>query len=774
MVVCLFLLSSSLAQSSGQTPPQAPPGTPPAPTGTPSASGEGKEIGGYQVTQSIELGGRIADIGGSQPMYDTLVNYQTGARILEQSLTMRSLTHEDIFDTLTLNSFGWGGDPEQAARLRVAKYHWYNFSFTYQKMQNYFDNDLLANPLNPPTGSPFVPVLNSPHAYYDRQNLYNFDLIVLPMHRLSFRVDYNRNRIIGPSLSSDHQGTDALTNQNWNNTLNGFRFGADFHVNKKTTLSYTQSLQYYFGGATYNLNSFNTWNLPNGIPVTFGLPWFNSGSPCSTPLNNGVANPSCNGFFSYVLNQHVNTSIPTEQINLTSSSLKWLDFNGQYQYSRASSSTPLYETFSGLSTRANLLGVNTGGSSSNARWNTSSADITATIHISDHLRLVETFRFRNFSVAGNFMDLESSFFGAAPGPTNLLSSIATFPPTTLLHSSSSPADILNEITSNLIGQNMKSNDFQVQYDFSRFFGVRAGFNWTNDIIQPGSTYQAALGDIYYPNTADRGNCTGPPLNPDGSCTFVGVITPFGNPTTEINRYSGILGAWFRKGSALHANVDAKFGGADNWIYRTDPLAFFNLKGNVSYTPKPWLMLGGNFIYEHATNGTIGNNFNQHNYVTMFNAMINPNPHWGLDLAYNFDAIQQNTYLCFQSAAPPSGSSPCLGDDSLMQVYGLYQTHTQYGYFAVMLTPIERVTVRLGYSIVDNQGNTTQFNSLLPLGPLSSTYQTPLAAVDLNVHKNVTFKAGWNYYGYGEGSFVGPTAPRNFHANNTTLALKYAF
>ena len=45
-----------------------------------------------------------------------------------------------------------------------------------------------------------------------------------------------------------HQGTEALTNENWNNTLNGFRFGADFRVNKKTTLSYTQLLQYYDGG----------------------------------------------------------------------------------------------------------------------------------------------------------------------------------------------------------------------------------------------------------------------------------------------------------------------------------------------------------------------------------------------------------------------------------------------------------------------------------------------------------------------------------------------
>ena len=204
LLLCLFVGSGLWAQSAGQL------STPsvPDPSATPA---EGKDIGGFHVTQSIEFGGRISEVTGSQAMYDTLVNLQTGARILEQSLTMQSLDHHDVFDTLTLNSFGWGGDPEQAVRLRVAKYGWYNFSYSYQHMQNYFDYDLLANPLNPAAGaSPFIPILNSPHSYYDRQNLYNYDLVILPMHRISFRVDYNRNRITGPSFSSVHQGTESL------------------------------------------------------------------------------------------------------------------------------------------------------------------------------------------------------------------------------------------------------------------------------------------------------------------------------------------------------------------------------------------------------------------------------------------------------------------------------------------------------------------------------------------------------------------------------------
>src|SRR5271157_4253165 len=138
---------------------------------------------------------------------------------------------------------------------------------------------------------------------------------------------------------------------------------ASISARRKTTLSYTQLFQQYSGDTVYGLNSFNSYPLPNGTPVTFGLSWFNSGSPCSAPLKNGIANPVCNGYFNYSLFQHVNTSIPTEQVNLKSSSLKWLDFNGQYQYSHASSSTPLREIFSGLVSRTNNLGYSTAGSS---------------------------------------------------------------------------------------------------------------------------------------------------------------------------------------------------------------------------------------------------------------------------------------------------------------------------------------------------------------------------------------------------------------------------
>jgi len=80
---------------------------------------EGWETNGYVVHQSIEIGYRANDVTGSQQMYNTLVNLRTGPRLLDQSLSMQSQNHVGtLFDNLFVNSFGWGGDPNNAQRLR--------------------------------------------------------------------------------------------------------------------------------------------------------------------------------------------------------------------------------------------------------------------------------------------------------------------------------------------------------------------------------------------------------------------------------------------------------------------------------------------------------------------------------------------------------------------------------------------------------------------------------------------------------------------------------
>jgi hypothetical protein len=84
------------------------------------------------------------------------------------------------------------------------------------------------------------------------------------------------------------------------------------------------------------------------------------------------------------------------------------------------------------------------------------------------------------------------------------------------------------------------------------------------------------------------------------------------------------------------------------------------------------------------------------------------------------------------------------------------------------------TVSLGYSITNVDGSVPQFNILQPLGASQYKYHQSVASLSVDLGHKLAWNSGWNYYQYNEGSFVGPTAPRYFHANMVTESLRYAF
>ncbi len=214
---------------------------------TPETSSKPEVVqSGYVIHQSTEFGYRFQNRTGSDAMYETLVDLHQGPRILEQSLSMRSQdNHGLLFDDLSINSFGWGGDPENVLRARVDKNRWFQVGGSFRRDQNVFDYNLLANPLNPSTSTPNVPVLQSPHAFYTRRRMSDVDLTLLPQSRLSFRLGYSRNNMTGNSYSSVHQGTDALLDQPWNSTSDSYRLGVDWRLARQSVLSYDQFFTYY-------------------------------------------------------------------------------------------------------------------------------------------------------------------------------------------------------------------------------------------------------------------------------------------------------------------------------------------------------------------------------------------------------------------------------------------------------------------------------------------------------------------------------------------------
>jgi hypothetical protein len=78
---------------------------------------------GFVVHETVDLGGHIAGIVGSGAMYDTLVNIHTGPRVLGETFTLHALpgSKHALLDSLTAFSNGFGGDPNNYAKLDFSK-----------------------------------------------------------------------------------------------------------------------------------------------------------------------------------------------------------------------------------------------------------------------------------------------------------------------------------------------------------------------------------------------------------------------------------------------------------------------------------------------------------------------------------------------------------------------------------------------------------------------------------------------------------------------------
>jgi hypothetical protein len=744
-------MAASPTLLSAQTPAASP--APAAPSAAPPAESDGMIRGGYQIHSSVELGYRSNDVTGSGDMYDTLVNLQTGPRILDQTLTMHSVDHQGLaFDNLYLNSVGWGGDPNNYLRLRADKNKWYNLQGSFRRDQYFSDYDLLANPLNPPTSTPSIPVLNSPNEFETTRRMSDADLTLLPQSRVSFRLGFSHNNMTGPSYSSIHEGTEALLLQNWNTTMNAYRLGVDFRIAPRTILSYDQFLDYFKGDTDYLLDPINQ-ALVSTTPassVSLGLSFDTvNKEPCGVParqssliVNGNLTNVTCSAYSSYARNQRIRTSTPTERISLRSDYFRMLEVVGSFSYSAATSTTPLDESFGGLITRTNTLAF-TGTGTAAANRISDVADLGATLRLTQHLRLIEKFYFWAYRIPqnGNFNEVDSDCTAAiiAAKNCNLLTPLTSTTPT-----------IVPTVQSASFNQTWTRNQTELAWDISKKVGARIGYRY---------------GDRDFNHFND--------FLPGDEDHFVGL------------EKTALLGFWARPTHALRFNFDLEHSNYNAVFVRISPRKEARYRFQTTYTPRPWATIGGTINLLQQSNAEVQTQYLAHNQNYGLTASLAPRERFGMDLAYNFNSVIQNALLCFADT-PPVGvilpfvananNNDCAGNDTAnnLMANSYYTNHMNFGMATVRFKPAKRVQANVGYSITSVDGSIPQFNILQPPGSLQYKYQQPVANISVDLGHKWAYNMGWNYYQYGEGSFVGPAAPRYFHANSVTESLRYAF
>lgn len=681
-----------------------------------------KIVSGYVVHQSVDLGGHIADHSGSGEVYDTLVNLQTGPRILDQSLELRAVnpSHAILFDTLSTSSFGYGGDPDSVSFLNMSKGRLYDFRGSFRRDRQYFDYDLLANPLIPPASTPYVPVLDSPHLYNTVRRMTDLNLTLAPLSPFTVRLSYNHSISQGPTFSTIHVGAEALLTQNWRNSSDSWISGIDWKPLSRTTISYDEFITHYKGDTAWQLTGLN-YQLSNGTPVSLGIDlssiWK---TPCAHPFNaDGSVNPTCNGFLAYNRSAPTRTLFPTEQFSFQSASIPRFTMNGRFLYSGSTSNLYNFdEFFNGFESRTGIRESLVTGSARARRVNVN-GDFSAAWEITPKITASNVFDFWDFRMPGTNIFTATDYLGVS-----MLAPLGA--PTT-----TTTPDF------QFINQKTKTDTFVVSWEVAPRASLSIGYRYRSRIITD------AGGDFV-------------PIHED----------------------------WFLFGSALRPlpqwrvnfNVDAMY--ADNAFTRISPRQLQHYILRSTYKPHTWLMISGTAnIFESRDNVQTVNHL-QHNRDFSFGTSVSPSDHWSLDLNYGYDDVYSSTIECYTSTpAPPSaGVAPpvCIAAGTPLLNSGYYNAPTQFGSMAFTLSPVKRLHGSAGYRMTAVNGNTDFINIRQVNGSLQSQFQTPYANVAFNLAPQWVWHLDYNYYGYGEGTPIGPTLPRSFRGNVYTLGVRYAF
>ncbi len=851
---------------------------------------KGTNQGNYNIQQSVEAGYRLNEVNGNQDTYNTFVNLGSGVRLFDYTVDMRSLNHQGLlFDDLNFSNFGYGGDPNDVSRLRIDKNKWYDFQLLFRRDKNFWDYNLWANPLNPaapnavgsatsgcilspPTAAhpglpgycanPAVPQTTSPHAQDLVRRMQDYDLTLLPQSRVRFRLGFSHYRDEGPGFFTTDSGGMPDFPEDFSYTTNAYHAGVDIRLLPRTTISYDQFLNYFkqdnvsVESPTATPGAYG-YQLANGTPVDFGIVWSNltpaEALPCAAPIavastTPPTANPNCAGFLSYSQVGSPRNYMPTERLSFQSNYFRKLEISGSFGYSSSDNVIPNFdEILNGYVTRTATRVSTTAGPAAAKRVSVN-ADGSAVYSVTDKFRVEDFFRYDDWRIPGMWAAFETNLFAAAgSGLTGLATPLSQFnqvspaaittfaglcpaapynQATCPLHTTSSGADVTNELTSQFLAQNFKSNTFELEYDFTPRYTARLGYLYSDRIISqfsatwdtgetyfPGGTGATAATDYF----AARGDCAlvGGVLpavctqNADGSITEgspTNLAAEAGNDTarllTTIHEHSVIAGLTARPVDQLTVNGDVSLGFDDGSFARTDPRQVQSYKVHVTYKPKMWATLDGAVeIHENRDNVFTVSNL-EHDRSYSFNATIMPNARLAVIFGYNYWDVYNQADICFNysitytNPAPPPSTLPvstsppgvttaaCTITGASVGAAGLetlstYASTDHFAHAEVTWKPIKRLTTALGYGGSFVRGTSTFLNPLAPSGTLDYNYLMPFGSITFDIYKGLSYKMAWNYYGFNQ---EGNTSPfglaaiplQDFNGNNATFSFRYAF
>ena len=193
------------------------------------------------VPYDLEVGYRWLDLKGSDPMYRTQINEQSGFMIRAFTYSATDFGNANVMDHFRLDASELGTGPASSLRLQFGKNDLYRFTLGYRRTRDFSANPAYANPF----ADQGVGI--SQHTYSRTRNLVDADLQFFPGGRISPFVGFSWNRWEGPGTTTYHVGQDEfLLDQSFNDRDQEIRVGSGFSVGN------------YYGSVTQGWRKFRT------------------------------------------------------------------------------------------------------------------------------------------------------------------------------------------------------------------------------------------------------------------------------------------------------------------------------------------------------------------------------------------------------------------------------------------------------------------------------------------------------------------------------------
>jgi hypothetical protein len=806
IVVSMFLAAACIAVAQNPAAPAAPEAQMSVPTG-------------YSIHESIDLGGRMAGISGSGSMYDTMVNLHSGPRVLGETFELHALpgTRKTPLDDLRIFASGFGGDPNNFARMDFSKSKYYEFSGTFRRDRQYFDYDLLGNPGIPsgysiPISGSTTPyawpqVMQSPFLYNTVRRMTGTNLTLFPLSKVTFRFAYAQNIMQGPSLTPSGNsvaGQEVILQEYQRNSTDDFTAAVDWKPFNGTKLTYEEQIDHYKGDSYFTmapqyftvqeadgtkvalLDSYQSF-LPYGYSSTTGA--FAASSNCTTSgminsstilyanPNGGlpIIDPACNVISSYVRYQPTRVIFPTEIFRLQSSSIKNISMNGNVRYTDANMNLPnYYEDFQGLDGASRSIAYT---ALANAKREVMAADYGIVWEATKTVSLEDQISYSNAHQPGISEFTSETAAAITTGAntinnnTGLTQETANGVPCAISPSSGkavscgAPFEGSSSIgagQAGYFGQSFVTNNATVTWDATPRSTFSLTYRYQDHLIAEGQGTAAHNIPIPANNTTS------------------GEVT--------IHENGGIFNAALRPATNwdLNGSVEAMYN--DNAF---TPMGFRQLRHyrvHTIYRPKSWATVSGAFNDRERHNNTNNNqsfpgnttayygplDHVDHSRVVSVGTELFPNDHYGLDLNYSYSDVYMADNICFQGAAsvmPGSTVAPAAavqggtlcgavasGHGSNTVLFGpardFEDAPTQYGSVAFMYSPVKQVHSNLGYRFNSINGSRFFTDAGDVNGSLVSTYQSPYLNFSWESRPGLIWKADYNFFGYGEGGRSG--------------------